>query len=76
MGHIHHTGIIQLMHYCGPEAFQREPFMEVYRSCRVILVSTFFNAVPILGIMIAQIVFSLLYSGEAMPGRLRYNTNE
>lgn len=35
----HHVGIAQIVQYCGPETFQQESLLEVYRSCREMLVS-------------------------------------
>ena len=35
----HHVGIIQILQHCGPETFQEESLLEVYRSCRALLVS-------------------------------------
>ena len=34
----HHVGIIQILQHCGPETFQQGRLLEVYKSCRALLV--------------------------------------
>ncbi|KAF3764170.1 hypothetical protein M406DRAFT_291222 [Cryphonectria parasitica EP155] len=34
---IHNLGVVQILKHCGPEAFQDEPLLTAYRSCRALL---------------------------------------
>lgn len=36
---IHNLGVAQILMHCGPQAFQEEPLLTAYRSCRALLVS-------------------------------------
>ncbi|KAK4233751.1 hypothetical protein C8A03DRAFT_19226 [Achaetomium macrosporum] len=33
----HHVGIIQIVQHCGPETYQEERLLELFRSCRALL---------------------------------------
>lgn len=35
---IHNLGIAQILKHCGPQAFQQEPLLTAFRSCRALLV--------------------------------------
>ncbi|KAK4118201.1 hypothetical protein N657DRAFT_606561 [Parathielavia appendiculata] len=34
----HHVGLMQILHHCGSETFREQPLLEVYRSCRAMLI--------------------------------------
>ncbi|KAJ4419586.1 hypothetical protein N0V82_004889 [Gnomoniopsis sp. IMI 355080] len=35
---IHNLGVAQILKHCGPEAFQEEPLLTAFRSCRALLI--------------------------------------
>ncbi|ROW04847.1 hypothetical protein VMCG_04729 [Cytospora schulzeri] len=35
---IHNIGVAQILKHCGPEAFQEEPLLTAFRSCRALLI--------------------------------------
>ncbi|KAL1877924.1 hypothetical protein Daus18300_002277 [Diaporthe australafricana] len=35
---IHNIGVAQILKHCGPEAFQEDPLLTAYRSCRALLI--------------------------------------
>ncbi|CAN8101225.1 unnamed protein product [Discula destructiva] len=35
---IHNLGIAQILKHCGPQAFQQEPLLTAFRSCRALLI--------------------------------------
>lgn len=45
---IHNIGVAQILKHCGPEAFQEEPLLTAFRSCRALLVSLSLSGCPVL----------------------------
>jgi hypothetical protein len=42
LGLPHHVGISEILQHCGPESFQQEPLLTIFKSCRAVLVGTFY----------------------------------
>ncbi|ORY66202.1 uncharacterized protein BCR38DRAFT_473486 [Pseudomassariella vexata] len=38
LGLAHNQGVAQILQHCGPEWFQNEPFLTIFRSCRALLI--------------------------------------
>lgn len=38
-GNAHIDGLNQILEYCGPEYFEQETLISIYRSCRILHVS-------------------------------------
>lgn len=43
---IHNLGIAQILKHCGPQAFQQEPLLTAFRSCRALLVCLYSLFLP------------------------------